>query len=204
VAVKEPEPVSPLVQAALARKRIPYWVAPVLLFLPIWVIMYPGTLERPPAAGGGILGEGQTVYNAKCASCHGSTGGGGVGRQLNNKEVLLTFPQASDHVWWVINGSASAVGVGNPYGDPNRPGGQHIAAGGMASWAAALTAKELLSVVYYERVKIAGATEEEAKPIKDLAESTTLPAHFTEGMTQDQVAALFAAVESAAGGTAAK
>jgi mono/diheme cytochrome c family protein len=174
----------------------------VLLFLPIWMILYVGTLERPPAVLAGLLAEGSTEYAGNCASCHGGAGGGGVGRQLNNGEVLLTFPTAAEHVWWVVNGSA-AVGVGSPYGNPDRPGGQHIAAGGMASWAATMSAQELLAVVYYERIRHGGSTEEAEAGLQALAESPDLPANFTEGMTIAEIEALIAAAETAAGVTAA-
>ena len=202
VAIKPPEPVPPYVAAALARKKMPFWVVPVLLFLPIWMILYVGTLERPPAVTTGMLAQGGTDYSGKCSSCHGAGGGGGVGRQLNNGEVLATFPNAADHVWWVINGSAG-VGVGSPYGNPDRPGGQHVAAGGMASWAATLSAKDLLAAVYYERIRLGGSTEEAEVGLKALYNSPDLPPNFTQGMTAAEVAAMITAAETAAGVTPA-
>ena len=42
-----PKPVPPYVRAALARKRIPVWVMPVLAFLPIWAVIYVNTLSKP-------------------------------------------------------------------------------------------------------------------------------------------------------------
>ncbi len=86
----EPEPEAPYVTAAKARKTIPVWVMPVLLFLPIWAIYYVGYLERPPAEGG-LAVEGTEVYGT-CAGCHGGGGGGGSGRVLNGGEVNRTFP----------------------------------------------------------------------------------------------------------------
>ena len=47
-----PKPDPPYVAAAKARKTIPVWVMPVLLFLPIWAIYYVGYLERPPVTTG--------------------------------------------------------------------------------------------------------------------------------------------------------
>ncbi|HUP72863.1 MAG TPA: c-type cytochrome [Acidimicrobiales bacterium] len=202
VAVKAPEPVPPYVAAALARKKMPVWVVPVLLFLPIWMILYVGTLERPPVAEAGLLAEGSTEYTGKCASCHGPGGGGGVGQQLSNGQVLATFPTAAEHVWWVINGS-NAVGIGSPYGNPDRPGGQRIAAGGMAAWASTLSARDLLAVVYYERVRHGGSTEEAELGLHELADSPELPANFAEGTTVEEIEALIAAAETAAGDTAA-
>jgi mono/diheme cytochrome c family protein len=166
------------------------------------MILYVGTLERPPVADTGLLAEGSTEYAGKCASCHGGTGGGGVGRQLSNGEVLATFPTAAEHVWWVVNGSA-AVGVGSPYGNPERPGGQRIAAGGMAAWGSSMTAQELLAVVYYERIRLGGSTEADEAALLALAESPDLPANFPEGTTVEEISALLAAVAPEATGSAA-
>ena len=65
----EPEPVPPFVEAAERRKKMPVWVVPVLVCLPIWAIYYVGTLENPPQAATGLLGEGQEVYASSCAGC---------------------------------------------------------------------------------------------------------------------------------------
>ena len=73
----------------------------------------------------------------------------------------------------------------------------------MASWAATLSAKDLLAAVYYERIRLGGSTEEAEIGIKTLSESPTLPAHFTEGMTAAEVADMISAAETAAGVTPA-
>ena len=167
-AVPEPEPApvpdTPWVAAAKARKTIPVWVMPVLLFLPVWAIYYVGLLERPPAEGG-LAVEGEAIY-AQCASCHGGGGGGGVGRQLSDGEVLLTFPYGitstgydglAGQIAWVANGSNGTRDVdGGPnYGDPDRPGGAHVIGGGglMAGFAAGLSVEELGAVVFHERAQ---------------------------------------------------
>ena len=163
--VKFEAPVPPYVTAALQRKTIPYWVMPVLLFLPIWAIYYVGYLERPPADPEGLLFEGGEVYAEVCASCHGGTGSGGTGRQLNGGEVLLTFPSdaagydgLAGHIAWVANGSdQTEITEGPQYGDPARIGtdsprtvGSFGAA--MGNFTESLTVEELAAVVYYERV----------------------------------------------------
>ena len=43
-AATPPEPLAPYVEAALRRKRIPFWAMPVLAFLPVWAILYAGSL----------------------------------------------------------------------------------------------------------------------------------------------------------------
>jgi len=170
-----PEPVAPYVEAGLRRKRVPVWIIPVLLFLPIWAIFYVGYLERPPSEGGGLLAEGAEVYATSCAGCHGGTGGGGTGHQLNGGEVLLTFPSAAaggafdgvaGHLAWVSNGTAGTDAL-TPlgYGDPARPGGGRVPGGlaQMSGFGGSLSAEELVAVVYYERFthgQLDGATAE--------------------------------------------
>ena len=44
---KEPEPVPPYVEAAIRRKRVPYWAMPVIAFLPIWGVLYAQSLTPP-------------------------------------------------------------------------------------------------------------------------------------------------------------
>ena len=95
---------------------------PVVGLLPLWVLLYAWALKPTERVVAGPLGEGKTVF-ATCASCHGSTGGGGVGRQLSNGEVLKTFPKFEDQASLVYTGSAPYSG--KIYGDPNRPGGPH-------------------------------------------------------------------------------
>lgn len=162
----EPEPVpdTPWVAAAKARKTIPVWVMPVLLFLPFWAIYYVGYLERPPAEGG-LAAEGEEIY-AQCAGCHGGGGGGGTGRQLNDGQVTLTFPHGvtesgydglAGMIAWVANGSNKTAELeGGPgYGDPDREGGQHQIGGGgiMAGFAAGLNVETLGAVVFHERAQ---------------------------------------------------
>jgi mono/diheme cytochrome c family protein len=158
-----PKPPPPWVSAALSRPKVPKWAIPVLAALPLWALVYAGTLYVPSAASADpVLAEGEEIYAQQCASCHGGEGGGGTGRPLSNGDVLLTFPDPADHVAWVDQGSA-LVGEGNPYGDPNRPGGQHIAgetAGGlMPAFGEALSEEQIIAVVRYEREILSGEME---------------------------------------------
>ncbi len=152
---KPPAPIAPYVAAARARKKIPWWAASALLLLPIWAISYVGTLERPPQEATGLLAEGQYIYENRCASCHGTNGGGGSGYKLADGEVLITFPTLEPMIEWLAKGSAG-IGLGNPYGDPARG---RIVAGGMPGWADVLTTEELIGVVLHERVKFGGSEE---------------------------------------------
>ncbi len=160
-----PEPDAPWVAAAKARKTIPVWVMPVLLFLPIWAIYYVGYLERP-AATGGLAVEGAEIY-ATCAGCHGVGGGGGSGRALNDGQVTATFPNGitaggydglAGQIAWVANGSAGTAELEGAatYGDPERVGGAHqigAVLGNMAGFGASLSIEELVAAVFHERAQ---------------------------------------------------
>lgn len=146
-----PPPPPPYVQAALDRKKVPTWMAGVGVLTLLWAFVYAGVLFTPEVGiSDPVLALGQEVYS-NCAGCHGSAGQGGTGRPLADS-VSLTFPNIQDHIDFVTNGSPAA---GTPYGDPNRPGGQHIARsqgfGTMPAWEGTLTEEEILAVVRYER-----------------------------------------------------
>ena len=204
-----PPPPKPWVQAAMGRNKIPYWVMPVLLFLPIWVFMYVGTLEEPTRAATGILADGAEVYAAQCAVCHLASGGGsGTGPQLNDGEVVLTFPDdpenlgLAQHVAWVAI-ATDGTGEGNPYGSPER--------GREAGWFAnmpghwdELSGTEILAVVLYERVTH-GESDVAATlaPLVDelLAAGTLeLPEQFDENVTPTDVAGFLAPLLAAGDG----
>ena len=111
-----PKPEPAYVQAAKRRKRVPIWAMPVLAVLPLWGYIYVRTLEPPPAGEDDPLVLGAEVYAGNCASCHGGTGGGGVGPALADGEVVadLARPPRPRR-----RGSASAPTAG-PGGDLRR------------------------------------------------------------------------------------
>lgn len=144
-----PPPPPPYVEAFNARKRIPYWAMPVVFLLPVWVVFYAGTLSEANTGELTQLEEGGEVYSQFCASCHGASGGGGVGPALSGGAVLETFPTIEAHLAWVFGGSDSAEG--GVYG------ANAIASkGGMPSFADSLTAEQLLAVTRYEREILSG------------------------------------------------
>src|SRR5690606_32097778 len=120
-----------------------------------------------PPVEGGPLAAGGDIYAASCAGCHGATGGGGAGRQLDGGEVLLTFPDWRDQVAFVEQGSAGSAGV--PDGGPERPGGPRIGGefGNMGpqgvAFGGGLSRLEVLEVVLYERVEHGGEVIEESE-----------------------------------------
>ncbi len=151
----EPAFIEPVDKVAFARvaavrtRRIPAWAMGVLALVPMWGVLYIGAFGARPSHEEKAI-NGSSLYGNNCASCHGATGGGGVGPKLSGGEAVLTFPVIDDHVAWVTNGSAGVKGKG--YGDPNRAGGQHIAtSGGMPAFGGKLSPEEIEAVVEYER-----------------------------------------------------
>ena len=201
-----PEPDPPYVQAAHARKRMPYWAASVMVFLPVWAIFYVGMLE-PPDSDELILADNGAVVYSTCASCHGSDGSGtATGRQLNDGEVLLTFGSApgfdglAHHLSWVYLGTAGTERLGlDFYGNPDRPDGQREVdsfASGMSGFPN-LSLADLVSVVYYERVVHGALDAETAALEEELLLALVADAPTFETGSPDEVGALLA--ESAEG-----
>jgi mono/diheme cytochrome c family protein len=62
--------------------------------------------EEPAAPSDPVLAEGQTVYNANCASCHGRSGNGGLGPKLSDR-VAAEYPDIADQVAVIENGRGS-------------------------------------------------------------------------------------------------
>ncbi|MGH9157716.1 MAG: c-type cytochrome [Acidimicrobiales bacterium] len=133
------------------RTRIPAWVMPVLLVLPFWAILYMGAFgERGGEEVLDPIALGAEVYGASgCSACHGPAGQGGVGPALAGGESVLTFPEEADHVDWIRTGSGPFTG--QPYGDPDRPGGQRGPAKGAMPGFPNLSEEEVQAVVLYER-----------------------------------------------------
>jgi mono/diheme cytochrome c family protein len=125
---------------------------PVLLLLPLWAVVYMGAFGERGGAELSPLELGAQVYQtAGCGACHGPAGQGvGAFPALAGGEAALTFPDEADHIAWVEEGSQGKQG--QPYGDPNRPGGQRVAtSGGMPPFAGLLTPEEIAAVVLFER-----------------------------------------------------
>jgi hypothetical protein len=158
-----PKPDPPYIAAAKARPRIPIWALAALSLMPIWAFMYVRALTAPPEVATGPLGIGAETYSA-CASCHGTNGEGGVGRQFSEGEVLKTFPHIEDQLRFVYFGTENynVEGV-EIYGNPEREGGVHETGslGPMppqgSNAGGDLTDEEILAVVCHERYTLGGA-----------------------------------------------
>ncbi len=156
-----PQPDIPVVAAAKARKKIPYWAFATLSTLPLWAFMYVRALTPATEVIAGPLGEGAALYTG-CSSCHGTNGEGvaGLGYQFSQGEILKTFPHIEDMLRWVYAGTDAYVTAGiESYGDPNREGGAHLtrARGNMPGQSAQLTEAQILAVVCHERFTLGGA-----------------------------------------------
>lgn len=173
-----------------------------LSLLPVWIFMYVRSLTAEPEQVGGPLGVGAEMYSG-CSGCHGATGGGGVGRQFSEGEVLLTFPHIEDQVRFVYFGTAAYnLAEVEFYGNPDREGEPHTA-GSLGAMPAqsedeggSLTDDEILGVVCHERYTIGGAdpdSEEyleeyetwcaEAAPAFAALEAGTPLAELADGLT---------------------
>ncbi|MGQ0742899.1 MAG: c-type cytochrome [Acidimicrobiales bacterium] len=153
-----PPPAAPVPSAPAApatpRSGVPPWMMPVLFLLPLWAITYMGAFGEKEVDSAALtpVQRGKIIYDqvAACGSCHGASGGGGVGPKLSGGEAELTFLTAEEQAAFIKAGSGPIKG--QPYGDPNRPGGQRIAkSGGMPGFASQLTDAEIADVVAYER-----------------------------------------------------
>lgn len=172
-----PKPVPHYVQAYNSRRKIPIWAMPALLALPLWAVLYAGTLTDPPTTEVTLLIEGSEVYAANCASCHGGGGAGGVGPAISDGAVLATFPDPVEHVKWIITGSAGAEG--GVYGANATP-----SVGGMPAFAASLSLEEIVAVVLHERETQSGETTDQvAEQWGDLGRLIDDPAVVEAGAT---------------------
>ena len=61
---------APYVNAAKTRNKIPWWAASALLCLPIWAVIYVGTLERPEVEATGVLQHGAEIYAQRLSLIH--------------------------------------------------------------------------------------------------------------------------------------
>ena len=167
ISAREPDVVQPepaYVTAARTRSKPPAWISvPVVAGIGLWALIYVALLGESDAEAAGPLELGAELYATNCASCHGATGAGGVGRPFVDGEVVLTFPTVEGQFAFVRQGTID----GEPYGDPDRPGGQRVGGsfGQMPGEWSNLSDAELLAIVRHERENLSG---EEVAP-EDLA-----------------------------------
>jgi mono/diheme cytochrome c family protein len=156
-----PKPVPAYVQAAQRRRRVPYWVMPVLAGLPLWAYVFASTLE-PPAVEDDPLTLGEGIYaSAGCSGCHGGDGAGsGAIPGFIDQAVVETWPDPIDQMVWVKVGADGWPG--GTYGDQDKP----EPLGTMPAHPG-LTDEELAQVVLYER-RALGGEEVDVAPEEDV------------------------------------
>jgi mono/diheme cytochrome c family protein len=151
-------PATPAVPAkprgsVLARGGAAFFLA----VTPLWALFMFNSFATPSSKTLTPEAEGQKIYEAQCSACHGANGAGSdagaPGRPLWNGEVEKTFPKPIDQVAFIKHGSCAA---GEPYGNPQREGGQHIGKVGMPAFEGNLTDQQILYVVAYERAILSG------------------------------------------------
>ena len=116
-----------------------------------------GRSRRPPKPSHGPLGDGAEVYASAARAATAPTASGGVGRQLNDGEVLQDLPAHRGPAQLRLHRHAGATRRRHrPYGDPDRAGGPHVhrratPARRCRLHGGALTEAEILAVVCHER-----------------------------------------------------
>ena len=99
--------------------------------------------------------RGREIYGDVCSTCHGSSGGGGVGPSLAT--VTATWPSCADQIRWVSIGSDGwRSQVGETYGATAKP-----LQGGMPAHADRFTPDEIAAVAAFERITYGGADRAE-------------------------------------------
>jgi cytochrome c551 len=57
--------------------------------------------------------DGRAVFGNRCASCHGSDGGGGLGPQLSGGRAAQRFPNIADQIGVITNGRGGMPAFGS-------------------------------------------------------------------------------------------
>jgi cytochrome c oxidase subunit 2 len=83
----------------------------------------------PPTPSDPVLAQGQQIYQARCASCHGANGGGGIAPALAGR-MVERFPDQADQIALVTNG---------------------VSGTSMRAFGEVLSAEEIAAVVRYTR-----------------------------------------------------
>lgn len=63
-------------------------------------------------SGGTPAPDGAAVFANRCASCHGSDGGGGLGPQLSGGRAAQRFPNIADQIGVIANGRGGMPAFG--------------------------------------------------------------------------------------------
>ncbi len=137
------------------KLKVPIWVMPVLVSIPLWAFFFPGAFSNHHVV---VVTDpivlGKNVYESSCSTCHGTNGEGGVGPALHNGVAADTFPQIADQIKWIDNGSMG-LAKNAPFGSATNPLGQQFASkDDMPAFANSLTPAQIMDVALFERSKL--------------------------------------------------
>jgi mono/diheme cytochrome c family protein len=82
-----------------------------LLAIAVFVIML--FANEPDSGGGSAGGPGAEVFSSRCASCHGSDGGGGIGPRLSGGAVVDAYPEVAGEIEVVTEGKGQMPAFGD-------------------------------------------------------------------------------------------
>lgn len=92
-------------------------VVAALVFVVMLFANEPADGGAPVANGDSTTGttvlDGAQVFANRCASCHGSDAGGGLGPQLNGGRAVARFPDITDQIAVITNGRGGMPGFGD-------------------------------------------------------------------------------------------
>jgi mono/diheme cytochrome c family protein len=71
-----------------------------------------GVTAAPDRSANESVVDGSAVYGNRCASCHGSDAGGGLGPQLSQGKVVARFPDIADQIAVITDGRGGMPGFG--------------------------------------------------------------------------------------------
>ena len=115
-------------------ERVVHWVQvlAVVVVAAFVILLFVNEPARPaPVPKAGTQDAGAAIYATRCATCHGTDGGGGFGPALGGGVVVGRFPDPNDQIAVVARGRGS-----------------------MPSFADSLTAEQIAEVVDYTRTEL--------------------------------------------------
>lgn len=115
-------------------RRIGSAVAAVVLAAGVVVLAACGA-DVPATPSDPVLAQGQQIYGARCASCHGAAGGGGIAPALAGR-MTERFPDIDDNIALVAGG---------------------VPGTSMRAFADILSPEEIEAVVLYTRETLTGS-----------------------------------------------
>src|SRR5690606_36028101 len=64
-----------------------------------------------------VLVQGRDVFTSRCRSCHGTSGGGGVGPSLRSERIVAEYPDIADQIEVISEGRDGMPSFGDTLSD---------------------------------------------------------------------------------------